>query len=70
MPITLIDILINAPFRQTEKGVKASQLDEDDVLAAIRTSFIETSKEMTHDNIKRSGTTAIISLILGKRGNF
>jgi len=52
---------------EAEKGVRAALLDEDDVIAAVRTSFIETSKEMTHDNIKRSGTTAIISLILGSK---
>jgi len=53
---------------EAEKGVtRGSLLDEDDVIAAIRTSFIETSKEMTHDNIKRSGTTAIISVVLGTK---
>eukprot|EP01089_Gocevia_fonbrunei_P004862 TRINITY_DN1493_c0_g1_i1.p1 TRINITY_DN1493_c0_g1~~TRINITY_DN1493_c0_g1_i1.p1 ORF type:complete len:266 (+),score=71.21 TRINITY_DN1493_c0_g1_i1:348-1145(+) len=42
-------------------------LDEDDVIDAIRTSFVDCSKEMTPSNIKRSGTTAVTTVVLGNK---
>jgi len=41
--------------------------EEDDVIEAIRSSFVETSKEMTNQIIKRSGTTAVVCIIINER---
>lgn len=51
------------------KGVKGTErlVDEDDVIEAIKASFIECSREMTHDNIKKSGTTAVVTVCLGTK---
>ncbi|KAL6046145.1 PPM-type phosphatase domain-containing protein [Balamuthia mandrillaris] len=46
---------------------KAGMEDEDDVFEALKSSFIKCSKEMTPELIKRSGTTAIVSVILGNK---
>jgi len=41
--------------------------EEDDVIEAIRSSFVETSREMTNQIIKRSGTTAVVCVIINER---
>jgi serine/threonine protein phosphatase PrpC len=58
---------VEAEKTAKSKGVKGTErlVDEDDVIEAIKASFIECSREMTHDNIKKSGTTAVVTVCLG-----
>jgi len=63
--------ILEDQLRELEAGktgkTSNSEPDEEDIIAAIKNSFVECGKEMTTENIKRSGTTAVVCVCLGNK---